>query len=64
MTRWAVVAAVSWVSLVLLFVWAFDPYGGYISNSEWTTIGKVIVSPVLLACVFAGLFYWARRRKP
>lgn len=53
---WRLVLAGSafWSALVLLFVWAFEPYGSHISDSEWWKIFKIIIfAPLVLTVGYA-----------
>lgn len=60
--RLYVAGGASWVLLVLGYVFVAEPFGSYISDSEWMTIFKWLFVPPVLALVVRGLFRWASKR--
>lgn len=50
-----------WCAAVLLFVWAFEPFGRYMGDREWLAVGKIITFPLALGAIVVGLYRWAKR---
>ncbi|HIO29937.1 hypothetical protein [Marinobacter salarius] len=46
--RALLVAPVFWIACVGAFIWLFEPYGGYMSSSDFSHMYKVMVFPPLL----------------
>ena len=44
--------------MVLAFVFMFEPYGSYVSDSEWWQVVKIIVFPPVVAV--AGYFLYVK----
>lgn len=51
-TRLVVAVPVFWVSVVLAYVFMFEPFGSRISESEWVFLFKIMVFPT--AVLWAG----------
>ena len=47
-----------WALVVLAFVFMFEPYGSYVSDSEWWQVVKIIVFPPVVAV--AGYFLYVK----
>jgi len=60
--RLAISAFVGWSAAVLLFVWAFEPFGRHLYDREWNIVAKVIVFPCVLAVIVWALYSWAARK--
>lgn len=53
--------SVFWAFAVLAFVLLFEPYGSYMSSSDWFHVSKIVLFPPLLAFVGRFLFVKAIR---
>ena len=60
--RALVVAPAFWTACVGVFVWLFEPYGGYMSSSDYTHMYKVMLFPPLLLA--AGSIVYFKLVKP
>lgn len=60
--RALLVAPAFWIACVGVFVWFFEPYGGYMSSSDFTHMYKVMLFPPLL--LGAGSFVYFKLVKP
>lgn len=60
--RLYVAGGASWLLLVSGYVFVAEPFGSYISDSEWMTIFKWLFVPPVLALVVRGLFRWATKK--
>jgi|AntRauTorckE5430_2_1112549.scaffolds.fasta_scaffold02496_2 hypothetical protein len=60
--RALVVVPVFWIACVGVFVWLFEPYGGYMSSSDYTHMYKVMLFPPLL--LGGGSFVYFKLIKP
>ncbi|MBW3528645.1 hypothetical protein KO533_19025 [Shewanella sp. NKUCC05_KAH] len=60
--RALVVAPAFWIACVGVFVWLFEPYGGYMSSSDYTHMYKVMLFPPLLLA--AGSIVYFKLVKP
>lgn len=47
-----------WAIVVLTFIFTFEPYGSYVSNSEWWQIAKIIFFPPVVVSV--GYFLYCK----
>lgn len=47
-----------WALVVLAFVLMFEPYGSYVSDSEWWQVVKIVVFPPVV--VVAGYFLYSK----
>lgn len=47
-----------WALVVLAFVFMFEPYGSYVSNSEWWQVVKIVVFPPVV--MVAGYFLYSK----
>lgn len=47
-----------WALVVLAFVFMFEPYGSYVSDSEWWQVVKIVVFPPVMAV--AGYFLYSK----
>jgi len=50
--------SVFWALVVLTFVFMFEPYGGYVSDTDWWQVVKIIVFPPVVAA--AGHFLYVK----
>lgn len=53
---------ISWVMLVLSFVWVFQPFGGYVTDNEKWLVVKIVAFPIV-ACFLAYFGYTAFFKK-
>ncbi|WP_372072009.1 hypothetical protein P7L75_27955 [Tistrella mobilis] len=60
--RLYVAGGASWLLLVSGYVFVAEPFGSYISDSEWMTIFKWMFVPPVLALVVRRLFRWANKK--
>lgn len=60
--RALVVAPVFWVACVGAFIWLFEPYGGYMSSSDYSHMYKVMIFPSIL--LGAGCIVYFKLIKP
>jgi hypothetical protein len=54
--RAIIFGSVFWAFAVLVFVFLFEPYGSYMSDSDWLHVLKIVLFPPLLAFVGRLLF--------
>lgn len=59
--RAIIFGAVFWAFAVLAFVLLFEPYGSYMSSSDWFHVSKIVLFPPLLA--FVGRFLFVKAIK-
>ncbi len=60
--RTLLAASAFWIVAVVLFVLLFEPFGYYMRERDYWTVGKVIAFPVMLGIIGLGLIGWLRRQ--